>query len=330
MDQTIVPEAREALGYWITQAEQRDPRTVDWVDEVRPLPGVREMIGTAPTGPALPELVQTGAAAQIKLTELVGAMKMAQVQERFAGVARTKMLAEIKESETYKGMLILGSEGIPVECRTWEQFVKALPFGSVETVDEQIRNLNLFGEDFLQRASDMKLGYRDLRRLKKLPEEDRQAVVAEVEANLSDKDAVLALIDGMADKHARENRDSADQIEKLVKALDKKTRHVDAIVKAETETLEAERDALLERTNELETQLGGGDWDKTREAAKQLSDRVANFRKDVISLQRLMPTDKPLPPDLAAEIGAAIFHARELADGVWQAWEDRIHQGAEA
>ena len=282
-----------------------------------------DTVHTLLTAAPLEGLVQTGAAAQVRLSEMIGAIKMSRVNEEFSRVAHIKMLAEVKDSEAYKGLHITAPEGALVTCKSWEQFVASLGIGSVDTIDEQIRFLGTFGEQFLEAAQGMRLGYLDLRRLRKLPEEDRAAVVSEVEANLADKDSILALIDGLADRHARENVEKDGQIGKLTKDLEKKTRQVDAIVKAETEALEAERDALLSRTNELETQLGGGDWDKTNAAARKLSDQVQDIKRGVESLLRLMPTDKPLPTPLAADIGASLFHLQTLAQTLWVDWEDR-------
>lgn len=300
---------------------ERDAKTVDWVNEAP---------DTLPSRPALSAMIAAKEVNQIQVTELIGAMRMAQVHEKFATVARIKILAELKESGRFQGVKLVGPGGEAVEAKSWKDFVAALDMGSLDKVDEQIGFLNTFGEQFLETANRMKLGYRDLRRLKKLPEEDRAAVVSEVETNLGDKDAVLALIDSLADRHARERRDMQEKIGKLQKQADKNQRQIDAIVKAETEALEAERDALIERTTELETQLGGGNWEAASEMTTQLAEQVQAVKKKAESLTRVMPRDALPPPALTAEISALLFHIRELGDTIWSRWEDLTASGFQA
>lgn len=297
---------------------ERDAKTLDWVNG--------QPDAAPPARPALGGMIAAQEVNQIQVTELIGAMRMAQVHEKFSSVARIKMLAELKDSGRYQGVKLITPDGA-VEAKTWKEFVTALDMGSLDKIDEQISFLNTLGEGFMESASRMKLGYRDLRRLKKLPEEDRAAVAAEVETNLGDKDAVLALIDSLADKHARERRELQDQVGKLEKEVEKKTRRVDAIVKAETEALEAERDALVEKNAELETQLGGGSWEAANEVAAQLADLAQAMKKKVESLGRVMPRDGLPSPALTTQISASLFHVRELSDAAWASWEDRTASG---
>lgn len=282
-----------------------------------------------PTGQALEAMIGARQINQIQTSELVGAMRMADVQGKFAAVARTKILKEIKESENFMGAMLAGPNGGLVECKSWKQFVELTQSESLDKIDEDIRNLSVFGDGFMEASNRMGLGYRQLRMLRKLPEEDRQAVAAEVETNLGDKDAVLALIDGLTERHAKEKGRLEAELQKKEKELERKTRHVDAIVKAETETLTAEVEGYAKKVGELEAQLGGGDWDKANAAADQLAAKVGDLRKDVDAFHRLMPPTGHPPATLAASIAASLFHVRELADGLWRQWEDRAAMGGE-
>lgn len=67
-------------------------------------------------------------------------------------------------------------EGEAVTCNTFQDFCNALGF-SYEKVNQDIQNLSTFGEDFLETSQRMGVGYRDLRKLRKLPEEDRQVII---------------------------------------------------------------------------------------------------------------------------------------------------------
>jgi hypothetical protein len=140
---------------------------------------------------------------QVRLSEMIGAIKMAMINEKFLNVSRVKMLAELKESKQYKGMLVNGPGKLSRRVGTWEEVCAAIGL-SVSIVDESIRNLSVLGEAFLEDSQSLGLGYRQLRALRKLPDDERALVLNNEAIQTGDKDALMELIEDLTARHAKE------------------------------------------------------------------------------------------------------------------------------
>jgi hypothetical protein len=199
--------------------------------ELEQLPSVGEML--AETGEAEAPISDD----HVRLSEMVGMLKATAVQEKFLNVFRVKMLSEIKESKKYKGLPIVGADGKVGTVQTWADFCGAMGYEPT-IIDENIRNLSILGEEFLQFSNRIGLGYRDLRKLRKLPEEDRAVVLDQIEVDVGDKQAIVSLIDDLAAKHAKEK-------EELTKKLDTAEKELQAS-RNRTERLRQEKEKLEE------------------------------------------------------------------------------------
>ena len=89
--------------------------------------------------------------------ELIGRIQVADLVEKFGNVSRLVWLKQVKDSKIYKEIPWIGS---------WETFCNYLG-KSRRTIDEQLQNLNAFGEEFLATVTGFSLGYRHLRKLRK-------------------------------------------------------------------------------------------------------------------------------------------------------------------
>ncbi|WP_278404879.1 hypothetical protein [Pseudoalteromonas ruthenica] len=119
-------------------------------------------------------------------------------------VTELKIVQQIKESKSYKGLTYTDENQKVVTVTTWEECCKHFLHTDPQNIDNRLRNLQQFGEEFFEQAQQMKLGYRDLRALRQLPE-DEQALVIESEAvEVGDKEAVKDLIDELKAKHKKE------------------------------------------------------------------------------------------------------------------------------
>ncbi|KAA1165771.1 hypothetical protein EU508_00525 [Pseudoalteromonas fuliginea] len=119
-------------------------------------------------------------------------------------VSELKILNEIKESKAYKGLTYTDSDGKLLTVSNWGECCKSILGSSQQHVDEKLNNLHRFGEEFFEQAQQMKLGYRDLRALRQLSN-DEQALVIESEAvEVGDKEAVKDLIEELKAKHKKE------------------------------------------------------------------------------------------------------------------------------
>ena len=186
----------------------------------------------------LAQIQQSVTIDQIRLTERIGALKATEFVRKLVTVTTIKMLAEIKESKQYKGLKIILNEEL-VTSPTWDQFCQHIGL-SREKVDEDIRNLSVFGEDFLETSQRMSLGYRDLRKLRKLDDADREVIIEGEAVKAEDRESLIDLIEEMSAKH-RKQKDALETENKELKA-DK-----DAL-----ETILQKKD---EKVNQLDTQV---------------------------------------------------------------------------
>ncbi|QFU23762.1 hypothetical protein FM038_017340 [Shewanella eurypsychrophilus] len=132
-------------------------------------------------------------------------------------VSELKVLKEIKESRAYKGLTYTNDKGELLTVSGWGECCQYILGGSQQHIDERLNNLTMFGEEFFEASQNMGLGYRDLRKLRQLPEEE-QALVIDCEAiDTGDKEAVKELIEDLTDKHAKEKVQLKEQLDESQK-----------------------------------------------------------------------------------------------------------------
>ncbi len=100
--------------------------------------------------------------------ELLGMAKAFEFQRRWITVSTLVALNHAKSTGAYKKI----ANGSEKELPTWAAFCGRLNL-SHKTVDEWLRNLNDYGQDFLQSTESLGLGLRDFRGLRKLPDGQR-------------------------------------------------------------------------------------------------------------------------------------------------------------
>ena len=137
--------------------------------------------------------------------ELIGMIKAFDFTQKLVTVTTLKLLNQVKESKSYKGLTLSDKEGKLVTVTTWEDFCITLGF-SREQMDENLRNLNTFGENFLETSQRLGLGYREMRKLRKLPEDARAEIVDAEFSETADKEELLEKIKELTAKHAQEKQ----------------------------------------------------------------------------------------------------------------------------
>lgn len=156
------------------------------------------------------------------LNQLLGQAQMAGAFEDFSRTVRTAKLAFVKENKLYQQLKGSTSpHGAEILTGTWEEFCKLLN-RSVDQVDRDIANLKAFGEEALESMSRMGIGYRELRQYRKLPEDQKQALL-EV-AKKGDKGDFLDLAEEMIAKHAKEKEQLTAQIQEAQDSIEAKDR----------------------------------------------------------------------------------------------------------
>ena len=147
------------------------------------------------------------------LYQLLGGAQTARAFEEFSRTARVSKLAFVKENKLYRALKGAKNPfGAEILNGTWEEFC-ALLDRSVDQVDRDISNLRAFGEEALESMSRMGIGYRELRQFRRLPDDQKSALIEVAKAG--DKDSLLELAEGMFSKLAREKEEAARQVEDL-------------------------------------------------------------------------------------------------------------------
>ncbi|EJO5054229.1 hypothetical protein [Pseudomonas aeruginosa] len=150
------------------------------------------------------------------VNQILGQVQMARSIARFADVVSLSKLAHIKETKLYRALQ--GKKGFDpdgneiADVGTWDGFCQALGL-SRSKVDEDLTNLNAFGEEALNQLSAIGAGYRELRQWRKLPEDARSALIEA--AKQGNKDAVEYLAEELIATHTKEKAALEKQVEDL-------------------------------------------------------------------------------------------------------------------
>lgn len=204
--------------------------------------------------------------------QLLGQIQMADAYQKFSVTVTASKLAYIKEHKLYKELAGKTGNGYPYKG-TWEDCCKALGI-SREKADLDIANLKAFGEDALECLGRMGIGYRDLRQLRKLPENVRLALteaaksgdensfteLAEDIISQSEKDQAAiekSRDETKADYDAQSAllKDKAAELDSTKLELEKSRRHLQGL--SIDKKMKAVREELGNVTYEIESLLAG-------------------------------------------------------------------------
>lgn len=177
--------------------------------------------------------------------QLLGQAQMARSIAKFADVVSLTKLAHVKESKLYKalaGKTMLLPDG--KECRlvgTWDEYCQLLG-SSRSSIDEDLMNLKVFGEEAMDNLSRIGAGYRELRQYRKLPEDEKAALIEVAKAG--DKEALVELAEEFISKHTKEK-------EELKKKVDESQADYSALQKRNTD-LSKEKEAISLKLSKFE------------------------------------------------------------------------------
>lgn len=150
--------------------------------------------------------------ARDQVNQLIGQVQMANSFARFADVVSLQKLDIIKKTKAYRavsGMSLVMPDGEIADVGTWEGFCTALGMSRAK-VDEDLTNLRAFGEQALENLSRIGAGYRELRQFRRLPADEKVALIEA--AKEGDKDVLLDLAETLIAKHSREKEAAEAQI----------------------------------------------------------------------------------------------------------------------
>ena len=258
--------------------------------------------------------------------ELIGMIKAFDFTQKLVTVTTLKAINEIKQSKQYKGLDIYNPQGKLVTVTTFREFCEALGF-SVEKIDQDLLNLNTLGESFLETSQRLGLGYRDLRKLRKLPEDARAEIVDAEFSESADKEELLEKIEELTAKHAQEKqilegqlkqshanyeaqskvlKNKNDRINQLDIELEKKKNHINTLspdekgglLRKETSQLSYNAEAILRgqvwrafETLDSHTQESGIDHKQFMVGTLAEIELVLNELRTAFNLPRLADGD---------------------------------------
>lgn len=184
-------------------------------------------------------------AGQIQFSQQIGARigrrQMASLFQKLVTVTDLVELQAIKDSREYRGMSYQAPDGKLVTVTTWDDYCTKVEGRSREQIDEDLRNLRAFGEDFLNEMQTHGIGYRQLRELRQIPEAERVELLEQT----GSKELTEEVIADLLDKHRKQLADK----DKQVQAAEKKK--VEAEQSAEAaRRVAAEKNTVIDHLRE--------------------------------------------------------------------------------
>lgn len=134
------------------------------------------------------------------VNQLLGQAQMADSISKFSRTVRLSKLAYVKESKLYKALAGKHAPDGSALVGTWEEFCQLLGY-SKDKVDTDLQNLREFGEEALDSMNSMGIGYREMRQFRRLPEDEKTALIEA--AKSGDKDVFLDLAEEIIAKNAK-------------------------------------------------------------------------------------------------------------------------------
>lgn len=141
-------------------------------------------------------------------SRLTGRVEAFNFISKLTTVGSLMIIKKIKESGVYKEL---------PNIKTWADYCKSIGF-SVNKIDEDLLNLNTFGENLLTTVGDFSLGYKDLRELRKqvksgsLEIKDESVVIDGEVIPLDDKDELRDALDTLLKSKYKEIEELKDEI----------------------------------------------------------------------------------------------------------------------
>jgi hypothetical protein len=211
------------------------------------------------------------------INQLVGQVQMANAFSKFTTVVSLTKLRYIKENKLYRTLSAkLGAaddEKVPT-VRTWDGFCRLLGM-TASKVDEDLKNLEFFGEDALNSLNSIGAGYRELRKLRKLPDEERELIINGEAVQAGDKEMLVELIDELAAKHAKEKGE-----------LEKRTKDLEGTLEAKDRLLKTKVERITELETEAHKKAAMGPAERAAELSARLDKAVALVKRELATAAR--------------------------------------------
>ena len=176
--------------------------------------------------------------------QLLGEARIADAIGNFAKTVSISKLAFVRENKLYKALkgkkmphgaaFSATAPGGDLEkmphgaafSGTWAEYCSLLG-KSHDQVDRDIANLQAFGEAALESMSAMGIGYRELRQYRRLPEDQKLALIEVAKAG--DKEGFVELAEEIIAKHAKEKEAASESLEAKDQVLAKANERINSL-----------------------------------------------------------------------------------------------------
>lgn len=260
----------------------------------------------------------------------IGQIKTANLFAKFGTVSSLMWLQQVKESKIYRDLPEVG---------TWEEFCNYVGL-SRRKVDEDLLNLTAFGEEFLETVSSLKVGYRELKKLRHLGCEGTFLITdstieidgESIPLDAAHKDDLQAAIERVLE----EKLDALEDAQATVKAKDRVLGSKDEVIKKQEKELrklakDAEgrgllptEDAFIQRMDNVRTGFDGylmkADPDFVMNEFNDLGEVTPRMRAALISTLSYLKMQVLAAYDTAVTNYGDPAMTPELGDGFDQ-WE---------
>lgn len=262
------------------------------------------------------------------LNQLLGQAQMADAFAKLSVTVTTSKLAFIKENKLYQSLKGKDTGNGCQFLGTWEEFCGLLGM-SREKADLDISNLKAFGEEALESMTRMGIGYRELRQFRKLPEDQRIALI-EV-AKTGDKEDVQELAEELIAKAQAEKDKAQADAASAKAAAEADIKKAKAEAKADLDAKERRITTLRDQLNDKEEQLAAfqtkgipadqrlSDFsDDITKVGRKADDHLAEVANMVAVIEQYLTElfDPDSPQDF--DRNNAILLAQRTRDQVWR------------
>jgi hypothetical protein len=220
--------------------------------------------------------------------QVIGRIQGVKMVSDFGNVAGLVWLREVRETKLYRDLPGVG---------TWEKFCESVGI-SRRKVEEDLLNLETFGEEFLGNVAGFRVGYRDLRRLRQLTHEGALQI----------EDGVLVVGDEEIPLDPDHREDLQAAMERLLDAKDAVIREKDATQRANEKLLQAKQDLIRKQEKEIARYEGAAEAKGLTAAEDAFIQQCSNARTTIDGfLLKFDPDRNPLPEDATPRMKAALM-----------------------
>ncbi|OQW67459.1 MAG: hypothetical protein BVN35_20350 [Proteobacteria bacterium ST_bin11] len=209
------------------------------------------------------------------VNQIIGRAQMANAMQNFSKMATISQLIKVKENKLYrhlKGCRLPDKDGNEIaNVSTWEGFCQAVGISRAKA-DTDIADVKVFGQEVVEAMEMAGIGYRQRSQLRSISGDELTTVIGEIEENIGNEQAIVALVESVITKHNKEKQkltedkeavqqklDDAtaknEANERFLKVKDQKINELERVVNKSL-TPDEERKLRLDQEQQLKNELG--------------------------------------------------------------------------